>query len=85
MTDNQATPGGGLYSKVVVVVLLALAIGLYLRIVMVEAESPPTPPADQASVRVIEGDEPLPALTPAPLRDLPADQMALIEKVFTGE
>lgn len=83
--NNATTSGSGLFSKLVVLLLLALAIGLYLRIVMVEGESHYEAPPTQASVRVIEGDEPAPALGAQPLRDLPVDQMSLIEQTFATE
>ena len=74
---------GGIVSTLVVVLLLAVAVGLYLQIILVD---PPTLPSaglvPQASVQVLEGDE-LPAIpSPAPL---PADQMDLILQVFAPD
>ena len=85
MTMKQKSSGGSLVSTLVVMVLLVVAIGLYLRVVMVERDQYADVPAQQASVRVVEGDEPLLASDAEPLRELPADQMALIKQVFAPE
>lgn len=85
MTSNQTSSGGGLFSKLIVAVLLALAVGLYLRIVMVDGSNRYSAPPHQASVRIVEGSEPLRVTATQPLRDLPADQMALIRQVFAPE
>ena len=82
---NEKASGSGLFSKLVVLLLLAVAIGLYLRIVMVEGKSHYEAPPMQASVRVIEGNEPAPVIGSQPLRDLPADQMTLIERTFSTD
>lgn len=79
-TTAQESNGGGWLSKLVVVLLLALAIGLYLRIVMVEGSARHSAPAQQASVRVIEGNES--AVVEPLMRELPADQMEVIMQVF---
>lgn len=84
-STNDKGSGSGIFSKLVVLLLLAVAIGLYLRIVMVEGKSHYKAPATQASVRVIEGDEPEPEPASQPMRDLPADQMGLIERTFATE
>ena len=84
-TTNQNAAGGGLFSKLVVLLLLAAAVGLYLRIVVVEGKAHYGAPAVQASVRVLEGNERLPAGDTLPPRELPADQMALIKRVFAPE
>lgn len=74
---------GGIASTLIVVLLLAVAVGLYLQIVMLD---PPTLPsgglAPQASVQILEGDE-VPTIPPT--EPLPADQMDLIRQVFAPE
>ena len=85
MTTKQKSSGGSLVSTLVVMALLLVAIGLYLRVVMVERDPHTGVPAQQASVRVVEGDEPLLATDAEMLRELPADQMALIKQVFAPE
>ncbi|MCB1800486.1 MAG: hypothetical protein KDI82_02240 [Gammaproteobacteria bacterium] len=82
MTTTTTSSGSGWFSKLVVVLLLALAIGLYLRIVMVEGSPQYSAPAHQASVRVVEGNES--ALAARPMRELPADQMQLIMQTFAA-
>jgi hypothetical protein len=83
-TAQKAAAGGGMFAKLVVVALLALTIALYLRIVMVEGPQTETATATpQASVRVVEGNEPAPAA--GPLEELPAEQMELILQVFAPE
>lgn len=74
---------GGIASTLIVVLLLAVTVGLYLQIVVMD---PPTSPsgglAPQASVQVLEGDE-VPAIPST--EPLPADQMDLILRVFAPE
>ena len=85
MTTAKGTAaGGGWFSKLVVVALLALAIALYLRIVMVDGGQGYSASVPQASVRVVES---LPAKAggAASLSDLPAEQMDLVRKVFAPE
>jgi len=89
-TTQQNASGGGLFSKLVVVLLLALAIGLYLRIVMVEAEAPVQAVSSQVSVPVVE-ETPATPVTPAPavadndLKPLPDAQMDTVRRVFAPE
>lgn len=85
MTTMQKSSGGGLVSTLVVMLLLAVAIGLYLRVVMVESGQHADVPVQQASVRVVEGDEPVLPSDAQLLRELPADQMVLIKQVFAPE
>ena len=83
-TAQQTSAGGGIFSKLIVVALLALTIALYLRIVMVDTGSQADePPVAQASVRVLEGDEPAPASQSMEI--LPQDQMEVIMQVFAPE
>ena len=84
-TAKQTSAGGGLFSKLVVVALLAVTVALYLRIVMVDETAPQAnePSVAQASVRVLEGDEP--AAAAQPLEILPEEQMAVIMQVFAPE
>ncbi len=83
-TAQQDTSDGGLISKLMLVVLLAITVALYLRIVMLDPEVRQSAPAPQASVQVLEGDEPTTAPVPA-LTALPDDQMQLIMQVFAPE
>lgn len=81
---QQKSSGGGFFSKLVVVALLALTIALYLRIVMVDGSDEGTrQSAPQASVQVLEGDEPAPP--GKPLAELPERQMELLLQVFAPE
>jgi hypothetical protein len=88
MTATEQTKSGGDWlSKLVVVLLLALTVGLYLRIVMVDEPRHTDAAAPQASVRVIDGAVPA-ASTPAAVtraQDLPQDQINLIKRVFAPE
>ncbi len=87
MTTASAKPAsGGFLSKLIVAALLALTVALYLRIVMVDGGQQggmQSAAAPQASIPVVEGNEPAPAARP--LEDLPAAQMALIMQVFAPE
>ena len=85
MTKMQKSSGAGLVSTLIVMLLLVVAIGLYLRVVMVESDQQADAPVQQASVRVVEGDEPVLPSDAQLLRELPADQMALIKQVFAPE
>jgi hypothetical protein len=83
-TTQQRSAGGGFFSKLIVVALLALTVALYLRIVMVEGDSQGVAqPVPEASVRVLEGDEPAPR--DQALAELPKAQMDLILQVFAPE
>lgn len=85
MTTTQRASGGSLISTLAVMVLLVVAIGLYLRVLMVESEQHDDVPSQQASLRVVEGDEPVLPTDAGLLRELPGDQMTLIEEVFAPE
>jgi hypothetical protein len=82
MANTRAASGSGFFSKLIVLLLFALAIGLYLRIVMVDGKPANYAPLQQVSVPVIEGDAPAPDRNTTALRELPADQMAIIMQVF---
>lgn len=85
-TAKQGSSGGGLFSKLVVVLLLAIAIGLYLRIVMVEGSRQVSERPPQVSMQVLEGKAAPAAAPPAQqIQDLPQDQMDLIKRVFAPE
>ena len=84
-TAEQGAFGGSLASKLVVVLLLALSVGLYLRIVMVGGEQQADAPRPQASVRIVEGGTPAQSADSDALKELPADQMQLIKQVFAPE
>jgi hypothetical protein len=77
MANTTKAAGSGWFSRLVLLALLGLTVGLYLRIVM--------PPAGQAaapaSLRVVES-APEPA---APLQPLPEDQMKLVRDLFAPE
>jgi hypothetical protein len=78
--------GGAFFSNLVIVLLLALAVGLYLQIVMVEHGAGDTAPVPMASVRIVEqtaGDTPQSAATA--LKPLPEEQLRLIKQVFAPE
>jgi hypothetical protein len=85
MTTTQKASGGSLVSTLAVVALLVAAIGLYLRVVMVEGDRHADVPAPQASVRVVEGDEPVLPTDAGLLRELPGDQRVLIREIFAPE
>jgi hypothetical protein len=89
MKRQSSKAEGRIVSALTVVILLAVAAGLYLQIVLQEKPIPriDTLP-EQASVQVLEGDEP--AATPPPAasvadQPLPSDQMAVILQVFAPE
>ncbi len=84
MATAQQGASGGWFSKIVVVLLLALAIGLYLRIVMVDGERQHSGPPPQANLRVEEGGALSQASEQEPA-ELPADQMLVIQQVFAPE
>lgn len=84
-TAQQGTSGGGIFSKLVLLALLAVTIGLYLRVVMFDAPPAQSPAAPQASVQVVEARVSDVPAAPVELRDLPADQMQLIIQVFAPE
>jgi hypothetical protein len=74
-----------MFSKLVIVVLLAVTLGLYLKIVVLDEQQAQVEPIPQASVQVVEGAS-TGALTPAAAaKALPDDQMQLIKQVFAPE
>ena len=74
-----------MFSKLVIVVLLAVTIGLYLMIVMVDDQGLDKAPAPQASIQVVEDPVvPAAAVAPAP-GDAADEQMQLIKQVFAPE
>lgn len=86
MTSAQkATSGSGMFSNLVVLVLLALAVGLYLKVVMDGSAQTAVERPPQASVRVIESHPQAAAASVGTLPELPAEQMALIRQVFAPE
>ena len=86
---GQTSSGGGWFAKLVVVGLLALAIGLYLRIVMVDRDPKGSAQVQQASMRIVEsaetGMQPSAALGTSAVRRLPEDQLQVILRVFAPE
>lgn len=87
MTTKLNASRGSVSTRLLPLLLIAAAIGGYLKVVTMEAENREVqaPATHQVSVRVVEGDEPLPASVQATIRDLPAEQMALILDVFAPE
>jgi len=88
-TAAQGSTGGSWFSKLVVVALLALAIGLYLQIVMLQPQTGGEEAAPQAEVQPVEAEQvAAPATEAAPVQgpqDLPEDQMSIIRHVFAPE
>jgi len=75
-----------MFSKLVIVVLLAVTLGLYLKIVILDEPRLQAEPIPQASVQVVEGAAGTAAPTPAPpTKALPDEQMQLIKQVFAPE
>ncbi|MCB1775709.1 MAG: hypothetical protein KDI88_19005 [Gammaproteobacteria bacterium] len=74
--------GGAIFANLVIVLLLAVAVGLYLQLVMVQPGATDTTPVAAASVRVVEQaiDSGGQGLVP-----LPEDQVRLIKQVFAPE
>ena len=92
MTTAVQSTSGGWVSKLVVVALLALAVGLYLQIVLLQPEKTEPVASPLVSAPVVEGEVAADASGPtagpsAPqaLKDLPADQLELIRQVFAPE
>lgn len=78
--------GGAIFSNLVILLLLGLAVGLYLQIVIVEHDAANGADLPAASVRIVE--QPLEAAGPqasSGLVPLPADQLQLIRQVFAPE
>jgi hypothetical protein len=87
MTAVMGTASGGaLFSNLVITLLLALTVGLYLQIVMVEHDANEGAPVPTASVRIVEQTA-ADALQPTEqgLVPLPEDQLRLIKQVFAPE
>lgn len=77
--------GSGFVSNLVVLLLLAVAVGLYLRIVVIEGDRQYREAVPQASIQIVEAHE-APAGEPNRiLVPLPDDQMMLIKQVFAPE
>ena len=74
-----------MFSKLVIVLLLAVTIGLYLKIVMVEGQHRSNEPMPQASVQVVEDAVPSTATTAEVPKAPPEDQMTMIKQVFAPE
>lgn len=83
-TTAQGVSGGSWLAKLVVVALLALAVGLYLRIVIVEPAAPEPVAAAQISAQSTAGDGTLAAaqavesespVSEAPVSETPATEV----------
>ena len=84
-TAGTQKTGSGLFSKLIVAALLALAIGLYLQIVMKDGERyAEEQPAPQASVRIVEDNTQTDSAQQS-LKALPEEQQAVIMRVFAPE
>lgn len=75
-SKDGAAAGSGWFGKLVIVALLALAVGLYLRILM---------PVDRAAVPAASLQAGTAASADTGLQPLPEDQMALLMRVFAPE
>lgn len=75
-SKEGAAAGSGWFGKLVIVGLLALAVGLYLRILM------PVDGATGSAAGLQPGGA---ATTDTGLQPLPEDQMALLMRVFAPE
>ncbi len=73
-----------MFSRLVIVVLLAVTLGLYLQIVLFDAGQTPVEPAPQASIQVVE-DQTTTKPAAGGAQALPDDQMLLIKQVFAPE
>ena len=73
-----------MFSRLVIVVLLAVTIGLYLKIVMMDAGQAQLVSAPQASIQVVEVETAATPAAPAS-KAVPEDQMLLIKQVFAPE
>ena len=83
--SGKQQTGNGMLSKLVIIALLAITIGLYLQIIMIDSERhAEKQPAPQASVRIVEGNDPVEP-TQQTLKTLPDDQQTLIMQVFAPE
>jgi hypothetical protein len=84
-TAQQGASGGGMFSKLVIVLLLAVTIGLYVQIVLVDDNSNQGQTTPRVSVQVIEGDAARVPATAAAPQNVSDDQMQLIRQVFAPE
>ena len=73
-----------MFSRLVIVVLLAVTIGLYLKIVVMDVGQAQPVSAPQASIQVVEVETAAPPAAPAS-KAVPEDQMLLIKQVFAPE
>lgn len=74
-----------MFSKLVILVLLAVTLGLYLKIVMLDEPASVAAKPPQASVQVVEVPDTGTTDAPAALKTVPDDQMQLIRQVFAPE
>ena len=88
-TAAQGSSGASWLSKLVVVALLAVAIGLYLQIVILQPQTGGEAAAPQAEVQPVGAETAtVPTAEAAPAQepqDLPEDQMNIIRRVFAPE
>ena len=73
-----------MFSKLVIIVLLAVTLGLYLKIVVIDPGQAQVASVPQASIQVVEVET---AATPAASasKAVPEHQMLLIKQVFAPE
>ena len=74
-----------MFSKLVIVVLLAVTVGLYLKIVILDEQQAQVEPLPQASVQIVEDSGPGAPASATAVKALPEDQMELIKQVFAPE
>ena len=86
MSNYPSRTRGRIFSALTVIILLAVAGGLYMQIVMKEKPIPriDTLNVPTASVQVLEGSDVPEVAAPAP-QPLPDDQMGVVLQVFAPE
>jgi len=73
-----------MFSRLVIVVLLAVTLGLYLKIVVMDAGQAQDASVPRASIQVVEVETAATPAVQAP-QAAPEDQMLLIKQVFAPE
>lgn len=74
-----------MFSKLVIVVLLAVTVGLYLKIVVMDAGQTQVVSAPQASLQVVEVEATATTPGASASKGMPEDQMLVIKQVFAPE
>ena len=73
-----------MFSRLVIVLLLAVTLGLYLKIVMFDARQAPVEALPQASIQVVE-EQATAQTAAAGAQAVPEAEMVLIKQVFAPE